>query len=87
MYYVADTIGFELMLLSVIQFRVCYDFYWNFIFHSKVLLSYYFRKYFLLPCKNIRVVSYMTGEGCLIDAINKKEKRMVAHLIITLQQD
>ena len=73
MYYVADTIGFELMLLSVIQFRVCYyDFYWKFICHSKVLLSYYFRKYFWLPCKSIRVVSYLTGEGCLIDAINTK---------------
>ena len=75
MYCVADTSGFELMLLNVMQLRVCYyDFCWKFIYHLKVPSLDDFRKYFWLPCKSIRLVSYMTGEGCLVDAINKKKE-------------
>ena len=84
-YYVSDTSGFAMILLSGIDLKVCYyDFDLKFTCHVKILLPVLSRKEFRkdvrLSDKSIWIVSYISGKGCVIDAINIKNEKEWYHV-------
>ena len=80
-YYVSDASGFAMILFSGANLRVCYyDFEQNFTCHVKILSPDVSSKDFQLSCKSIWIVSYISGEGCVIDVINIKNEKEWYHV-------
>ena len=84
LYYVSDNNGFALLYLNTVEIKVyCYDFEKTFSINIKVQIPGYSNRKTKLCCRSIWIVTntfHETQKNCLIDVINRKNKREWHHI-------